>query len=79
MTASERQFSILEILEERRFETVDNLAFEFNVSRRTIRYDIETLSLHFPLYTKSGGNGGVYVMDGESIFRRCLSKKRDIV
>lgn len=37
MTASERRNAILEVLCLRRFETVSNLAFEFDVTDRTIR------------------------------------------
>ena len=43
MTAAERRQSIIEALNVRRQETVDNLAFEFGVAARTIRYDIERL------------------------------------
>lgn len=63
MTASERRKEILEVLCSRRTEIIDNLAFEFNVSRRTIRYDIEILSLDYPIYTSKGNGGGVYVDD----------------
>ena len=40
-SAVERRQAILEILCERRHEKIDNLAFEFEVERRTIRRDIE--------------------------------------
>ena len=40
-SAIERRQEILETLSDRRFETIDNLAAQFGVSRRTIRYDIE--------------------------------------
>jgi len=61
MTVNERRQAILECLCLRRTEIIDNLAFEFNVSRRTIRYDIEILSLDYPIYTSKGNGGGVYV------------------
>lgn len=51
MTSNERRNALLEILSMRRFETLENLAFEFGVSKRTIRYDIEILSLTYPIYT----------------------------
>ena len=50
-SAVERRQSILELMCERRHETIDNLAFEFGVDRRTIRRDIEVLSISYPLYT----------------------------
>ena len=55
------------ILSVRRYETTENLAAEFGVSERTIRRDIQALSLSQPLYTIQGRyNGGVYVLDGYS-------------
>ncbi len=60
----ERRQMILEVLCERRFERIDNLAFEFKVNRRTIRRDIEILSITFPFYTTKGTGGGICVVDG---------------
>ena len=40
-SALERRQEILEALSDRRFETVQNLATEFDVSVRTIKYDLE--------------------------------------
>jgi len=40
-----------------------NLAFEFGVSERTIRRDIDALSLVAPIYTQAGRyGGGVYIL-----------------
>ncbi len=61
MTSSERRNAILEVLCLRRFETVANLAFEFNVTDRTIRNDILILSLDYPIYTSKGNGGGIRV------------------
>lgn len=61
MTASERRNAILEVLCFRRFDTVANLAFEFGVTDRTIRNDILTLSLEYPIYTTKGNGGGIHV------------------
>lgn len=55
--------NILDVLCERRFETIENLAFEFSVSIRTIKYDIEALSLSYPIYTVTGPGGGVHITD----------------
>ena len=60
MTASERRNAILEVLCFRRFDTVANLAFEFGVTDRTIRNDILTLSLEYPIYTTKGNGGGIH-------------------
>lgn len=64
MDANERRMCIVEALSKRRRDTIDNLAFEFNVSRRTIRYDIEILSCSYPIYTTKGTGGGVHILDG---------------
>ena len=45
MTASERRNAILEDLCMRRFERINNLAFQYGVTERTIRNDIMILSL----------------------------------
>ena len=51
MTADERRDALLEIIFARRYETIENLAFEFAVCRRTIERDVLHLSLRFPIYT----------------------------
>ena len=63
MTASERRQAILEVLSVRRYETRYNLAFEFSVNEKTIRRDIEILSLDYPIYTTQGQGGGIHVAD----------------
>lgn len=65
MGTAERRMSIIKILCRRRYETIVNLAAEFGVSERTVRWDIETLSLSEHIYTKSGRYGGsVYIVQG---------------
>ncbi len=63
MNATERRTQLFELMCERRHETIDNLAFEFGVSRRTIRYDIEILTCSYPIYTTKGTGGGVHIVD----------------
>lgn len=58
MTPSERREAILSVLCKRRQETVQNLANEFGVSVRTIKYDIEELTLAHPIETVRGRYGG---------------------
>ena len=76
MNASERRMAILETLCERRHESIDNLAFEFEVSIRTIKYDIEALSLSYPIYTTQGNGGGVHVVDGFRMGRKYMSEEQ---
>lgn len=73
MTPSERREAILNVLCKRRQDTVENLAHEFGVSVRTIKYDIEELTLAHPIETVRGRyGGGVRVADGYYIGRKYL-------
>ena len=66
MTAFERRKEILRILRLRKFEKVDNLAFQFSVTPRTIKRDVEMLSLTESIYTQQGRyGGGIYYDDFE--------------
>lgn len=77
MGPSERRYAVMEILCRRRQETMANLAFEFGVSIRTIRNDIDILSLSYPLETVRGRyNGGVKVMDGFYMERKYLKPEQ---
>lgn len=74
MTASERRMQIIQLLCKRRQERIENLAFEFGVSIRTIKYDIEELSLSYPIYTVPGRhNGGVYIAEDYYLGKQYLS------
>ena len=70
---TERRQLILESLSDRRADTLDNLAVEFNVSKMTIRRDIEILSCSAPIFTTAGRyGGGIRVADGWYVGRRYL-------
>ena len=61
----ERLMGILFRLLDQRRVTAEQLARQFGVSVRTIRRDIDTLSLSgIPLYTARGRNGGISLMEG---------------
>lgn len=45
MGTAERRDEIIKLLCRRRHETIPNLAFEFGVSERTIRRDIEAVTV----------------------------------
>ena len=62
MTPSERREAILKVLCQRRQDKIDNLAFEFGVSVRTIKNDIEELSLAYPIETVRGRYGGGVIL-----------------
>ena len=81
MGPNERRQEIMETLCHRRQETMNNLAFEFGVSIRTIRNDIDILSLSYPLETvRVRYGGGVRVMDGFYMNRKYLKpEQRDLL
>nr|WP_305148164.1 DeoR family transcriptional regulator [Dysosmobacter welbionis] len=56
--AAERRQLILDLLCQRRRETISNLAAELGVSERTIRRDVEMLTLRYPIETVCGRYGG---------------------
>ena len=65
MKALERRQALLEVMCERRFDKIENLAFQFGVHRNTIVNDVLELSLSYPIFTKTGRHdGGVYVAEG---------------
>ena len=76
-SALDRRQSLLNILVERRQETVANLVHEFGVSRRTILRDVEILSGSYPIYTVQGNGGGIRVADGYYADRRYLKSDQE--
>ena len=64
MSAVERRQQLLTLLCQRRRETIPNLAAELGVCERTIRRDIEALTLTYPIETHCGRyHGGVRLAD----------------
>ncbi len=77
MGTAERRRMIMRALCRRGHETIANLAAEFGVSERTIRRDIEILSLSEPVYTQQGRyGGGVYVMEGHRIDQQYMNPQQ---
>ena len=77
MDAVERRQQILELLCQRRKDTMQNLAAELGVSERTIRRDVEILTRSYPLETGCGRyGGGVRVADWYHLDRQRMSPKQ---
>lgn len=53
-----------------------NFAVEFGVCKRTIENDIMHLSLKYPIYTKSGSGGGVFVLPNFKPDKPSMNKKQ---
>lgn len=64
MNTLHRRMELLNILIIRRHVTAGELANELGVSIRTIQYDIQALSFDYPIYTKQGENGGIFIGEG---------------
>ena len=61
----ERLIGILSILLQREKVTAPELAEHFEVSRRTIQRDIESLCrAGIPIFTTQGTGGGIFIIEG---------------
>lgn len=75
MTALERKEMLLNILIARKYESLDNLAFELEVSKSTIKRDVLELSLSYPVYTQQGKGGGVFIEKDYYLFKQYLKSE----
>ncbi|WP_408892131.1 helix-turn-helix transcriptional regulator [Paenibacillus taichungensis] len=76
MNKIERLISIIMILLQKNVVSATEFAKLFNVSKRTILRDMETLGLsNIPIYAINGVNGGYGIMDEYKIDKRLLSSK----
>lgn len=73
MNAAERRMEIISILTVRRQITAKELAEEFGVTIRTIQNDIQALSPGYPIYTKQGGDGGIFMAEHYNPYINSLS------
>ena len=70
----ERLIGILSILLQREKVTAPELAEQFEVSRRTIQRDIESLCrAGIPIATAQGAGGGIFIMEGYRVDRTVLT------
>jgi predicted DNA-binding transcriptional regulator YafY len=71
---SNRLFEILMLLLDKRKVTSTELAKKFEVSVRTIYRDVEALSsAGIPIYTTTGKNGGIHLMDNYVLDKSVIS------
>lgn len=76
MNKIERLIAIVMILLQKNVVSASEFAQLFNVSKRTILRDMETLSLsNIPVYSINGVNGGYGIMNEYKIDKRLLSSK----
>ena len=72
----ERRRQLIAVLYERQNDTVGNLAFEFSVSSHTIRNDIRVLELEYPIDTRMGAGGGMFILDSSRLQQRWLTVRQ---
>lgn len=75
MNAADRRMEIISILIARRQTTAKELAEEFGVTVRTIHNDIQALSPGYPIDTKQGGDGGIFIGEYYNPYINSLSIK----
>ena len=75
-STTDRRQMILEHLLDNRHATRKELAEKFGVSTRTIERDVIVLSCSYPIDTKKGTGGCVYVQDGFDLYERYLTAKQ---
>ena len=61
LTIHERRRQILQFMIQKKNSTRKELSTRFHVSTDTIDRDIAYLTLSYPIYTRSGNCGGVYI------------------
>ena len=64
LTAIERRLEIIEIIKSNSITSLSSIARQLDVSYRTIRTDIEVISLSYPIEVLPGAAGGVRVIPG---------------
>lgn len=74
MSTMTRRMEIINILIIRRQATTSELAQELGVSLRTIQYDIQALSPFYPIYTKPGDHGGIFISEHYKPYSNTLSQ-----
>ncbi len=73
MNTTDRRTEIMNILIIRRHTTARELAEELRVTTRTIQRDIQALSSGFPVYTRQGGDGGIFIEESYKPYINTLS------
>ena len=77
-TVWDRRIALLEYLQENKRASVDELANEFNVSRRTVLRDITALTQKHAVETVRGRYGGVYLSKDKTAKRLTESQKQTL-
>ena len=74
MDTAHRRMEIISILSVKGHITSRELAWEFGVDRRTILHDITALSFDYPIYTKPGEGGGIFITENYKPYANTLTE-----
>jgi len=74
MDTAHRRMEIVSILAAKGHTTMRELAWELEVSRRTIMNDVIALSFDYPVYTKPGEGGGVFITENYKPYTNTLTQ-----
>ncbi len=74
MDTAHRRMEIISILSVEGHITSRELAWELGVTIRTIHHDIFALTFDYPIYTKPGCNGGVFITDNYKPYTNTLTE-----
>lgn len=74
MDLAHRRMEIISILSVKGHVTMRELAREFGVDRRTIMNDVIALSFDYPIYTKPGEGGGVFITENYKPYANTLTQ-----
>ncbi len=74
MDTAHRRLEIISILAAKGHTTMMELAWELEVSRRTIMNDVIALSFDYPVYTKPGEGGGVFITENYKPYTNTLTQ-----
>ena len=73
MDTAHRRMEIISILSVKGHITARELAWELGVTIRTIHHDIFTLTFDYPIYTKPGCGGGIFITDNYKPYTNTLT------
>ena len=74
MDLAHRRMEIISILSVKGHVTMRELTWEFGVDRRTIMNDVIALSFDYPIYTKPGEGGGVFITENYKPYANTLTQ-----
>ena len=74
MDTAHRRMEIISILSVKGHITARELAWELGVTIRTIHHDIFALTFDYPIYTKPGCGGGVFITENYKPYTNTLTE-----